>query len=75
MTTPTSRIALELADREAIRECLYRYCRGVDRLDADMIRSAYWPDCVDNHLEFTGASFPSAASRRRAPRSGARARG
>lgn len=54
MTTPTSRILAELADREAIRECLYRYARGVDRLDADMLRSAYWPDCIDNHLEFSG---------------------
>lgn len=54
MTTPTSQILNELADREAIRECLYRYSRGVDRLDADMIRSAYWPDCVDNHMSFTG---------------------
>lgn len=54
MTTPTTQILAELADREAIRECLYRYCRGVDRLDADMVRSAYWPDCIDHHLEFTG---------------------
>ncbi len=54
MTTPTSRIMAELADREAIRECLYRYARGVDRLDADMLRSAYWPDAVDTHLSFTG---------------------
>jgi hypothetical protein len=49
-----STIAAELADREAIRECLYRYSRGVDRLDADMLRSAYWPDAIDTHLEFTG---------------------
>jgi ketosteroid isomerase-like protein len=54
MTTPTDQILHELADREAIRECLYRYSRGVDRLDADMLRSAYWPDCVDNHMSFTG---------------------
>jgi hypothetical protein len=54
VTTPTSRILNELADREAIRECLYRYSRGVDRLDADMVRSAYWPDCVDNHMGFRG---------------------
>ena len=53
MTTPVSKIRNEVADREAIRECLYRYCRGVDRLDADMVRSAYWPDVVDTHLEFT----------------------
>jgi ketosteroid isomerase-like protein len=54
MTTPTSQILAEIADREAIKECLYRYSRGVDRLDADMVRSAYWPDCVDNHMGFEG---------------------
>lgn len=54
MTTPNTQILAELADREAIRECLYRYSRGVDRLDADMIRSAYWPDAIDQHLEFKG---------------------
>jgi hypothetical protein len=54
VTTPTGRILNELADREAIKECLYRYSRGVDRLDADMLRSAYWPDVEDNHLSFTG---------------------
>lgn len=54
MTTSVSQIMAELADREAIRECLYRYTRGVDRLDADMVRSAYWPEVVDNHLSFQG---------------------
>lgn len=54
MTTSVTKIAAELADREAIRECLCRYARGVDRLDADMVRSAYWPDCIDEHLSFKG---------------------
>jgi ketosteroid isomerase-like protein len=52
--TKVSTIVAQMADREAIREALYRYSRGVDRLDADMLRSAYWPDAVDTHLEFTG---------------------
>jgi hypothetical protein len=54
MTTSVTKILHELADREAIRECLYRYARGVDRLDADMVRSAYWPDAIDTHLDFKG---------------------
>src|ERR1700761_3736991 len=54
MTTATKQILLELADRTAIQECLFRYCRGVDRLDKEMVRSAYWPDVVDTHLSFTG---------------------
>ena len=54
MTSSVTRIAGELADREAIRECLARYARGIDRLDAAMVRSAYWPDCIDEHLNFRG---------------------
>jgi hypothetical protein len=54
VTTSVTKIIEELADREAIRECLYRYARGVDRLDADMVRSAYWPDATDTHLGFKG---------------------
>lgn len=44
----------ELADREAIRDCLYRYARGMDRCDEEMLRSAYWEDAVDDHLAFSG---------------------
>ena len=43
MTTAVSKIMTEVADREAIRECLYRYCRGVDRLDAEMVRAPIGP--------------------------------
>ena len=41
-------------DREAIRDCLYRYSRGVDRCDEDMLRSVYWEDAIDDHCLFTG---------------------
>jgi ketosteroid isomerase-like protein len=44
-----------LLDREAIREAMARYCRGVDRLDADLIRSAYHPDAFDDHGPFKGS--------------------
>lgn len=44
----------ELADREAIRDCLYRYCRGVDRCDEEWLRSAYWEDAHDDHVIFSG---------------------
>lgn len=44
----------ELADREAIRDCLYRYARGMDRCDESMLRSAYWEDAIDDHLAFYG---------------------
>jgi hypothetical protein len=42
------------ADRDAIREAAFRYARGVDRLDADLMKSAYWPDATDDHGRFVG---------------------
>ena len=44
----------ELMDREAIRDCLYRYCRGIDRADEAALRSSYWPDAVDSHGSYNG---------------------
>jgi len=39
----------ELLDREAIRDCLYGYCRGIDRADEAALHAAYWPDATDRH--------------------------
>lgn len=44
----------ELMDREAIRECMFRYCRGIDRQDEEALRSAYWPDATDRHGPYHG---------------------
>lgn len=44
----------ELADRQAIRDLLASYCRGVDRLDLDLVRSCYARDGVDHHTGFSG---------------------
>src|SRR5580698_10968530 len=43
-----------LTDRQEILDCLNRYCRGLDRLDPELIASAYHPDAVDNHYTFVG---------------------
>ena len=43
-----------LLDREAIRDCLYRYARGIDRADEAALRSAYWPDAHDCHGAYDG---------------------
>jgi SnoaL-like domain len=56
MIKTLSEIAAEFADRESIRDCLYRYCRGIDRLDAELILSAYWPDATDEHGNFLANS-------------------
>lgn len=44
----------EVADRAAIRDALVRYCRGVDRRDRELVRSAYHPDARDDHGAFVG---------------------
>lgn len=44
----------ELKDREAIRQCVLRYCRGADRLDAELMASAYHPDGLEEHGKFVG---------------------
>ena len=46
----------ELQDREAIRECMFRYCRGIDRQDEAALRSAYWPDATDRHGPYQGSA-------------------
>jgi hypothetical protein len=45
---------LELRDRQEIYDCLMRYCRGVDRLDRELLLSAYHPDAIDDHGIFLG---------------------
>ncbi len=40
--------------KDAITEVYNRYCRGVDLPDLDLIKSAYWPDAIDDHIVFHG---------------------
>lgn len=44
----------ELLDREAIRDCIHRYCRGIDRADEAALTAAYWPDAWDTHGAYDG---------------------
>jgi hypothetical protein len=53
MTTDDHRLT-ELLDREAIRDCIYRYCRGIDRGDEQALRGSYWPDATDRHGLYSG---------------------
>ena len=45
----------ELQDRYQIEQVLRRYCRGVDRADADLIASAYHNNSSDDHGSFKGS--------------------
>ena len=54
MDEDLARIVRELKDRQDIRDALVRYCRGVDRLDREMLLSAYHPGAIDDHGVFVG---------------------
>lgn len=43
-----------LLDEAAVKTLHIRYCRGVDRLDWDLVRSCYHPDGTDDHGSYKG---------------------
>ncbi|MDE2394019.1 MAG: nuclear transport factor 2 family protein [Burkholderiales bacterium] len=54
--TPENASLQSLLDRESIRECIFRYCRGIDRADEAALRASYWPDATDHHGAFRGSA-------------------
>jgi ketosteroid isomerase-like protein len=44
----------ELSSLAEIRHLQELYCRGIDRADADVLRSVYWEDAIDYHGVFSG---------------------
>jgi ketosteroid isomerase-like protein len=45
---------VELLAKQEIRDTLYRYCRGIDRCDFELVRSCYHPDATDDHGDYKG---------------------
>jgi hypothetical protein len=43
------------AHEDAIRHLFARHCRGMDRVDAEMIANCYWPGAIDDHGMFVGS--------------------
>jgi SnoaL-like domain len=39
----------KLIDHQQIRDCLLRYCRGMDRLDLELTLSAYHTGAIEDH--------------------------
>jgi hypothetical protein len=52
----------ELMAHIEIRQALVRYCRGVDRSDEAMIRSAFHEDATDEHGAFKGTGWEMASA-------------
>ena len=44
-----------LIARQEIAEVIYRYARGIDRLNFDLVRESYPPDAYDDHGSFSGS--------------------
>ncbi|HVY86537.1 MAG TPA: nuclear transport factor 2 family protein [Caulobacterales bacterium] len=45
-----------LLDKEAIRDRIMSYARGVDRRDRPLLADLYWPEAIDRHLSFRGSA-------------------
>ena len=43
-----------LLEKQAVHEVVLRYCRGIDRLDEELVRGCYHPDATDTHGSFHG---------------------
>jgi hypothetical protein len=54
MNPPQSSAIDALTARAAIADTVLRYCRGVDRRDWDLVRSAYHHDAYDDHGRYKG---------------------
>jgi ketosteroid isomerase-like protein len=58
MTEETRAAALErMLARDAIRDVLARYARGIDRADGTLLKSCYFDDAIEEH----GSSFSGPA--------------
>lgn len=70
---PVARLVLELQhvrDRQAIHDVVMLYCRGVDRCDEAIVRSAYHADAFDDHGYWRGNGHDFARFVTRAPVAG-----
>jgi hypothetical protein len=61
LDTDQERRLQELLDKQEITEALLRYCRGMDRCDEELIRSAFHPDAYDDHGTYARRAHDLAA--------------
>lgn len=43
-----------LVDRRAIHDVVLKYCRGIDRMDRELVAECFHPDAYDEHGSFEG---------------------
>jgi hypothetical protein len=49
--TMDTKLLQELKDHQDITQLLYRNVKSIDRLDADLMKSTYWPDAIQDHQD------------------------
>jgi hypothetical protein len=47
----------QMTDLENIRLAIATYCRGLDRLDGELMKCAYWPEAVDERFDGTAWEY------------------
>jgi SnoaL-like domain len=55
MVSPGDDLYRRLLARHDIEQALFRYCRGIDRADWDLVRTAFHDDAVDEHGSVNGS--------------------
>ena len=61
ISNPTPTVE-QLCAIEACREAARRYSYGLDRLDGNVMKSAYWPEAIDEHGPLTTAMHGSSVT-------------
>jgi hypothetical protein len=56
MNHPDDYSPQRIADRMQITDCMYRWCRSVDRLDFKAMSGVFHPGATDNHGIFVGTA-------------------
>jgi len=56
ISNPTPTVE-QLCAIEACREAARRYSYGLDRLDGNVMKSAYWPEAIDEHGRYNGNAW------------------
>lgn len=62
MDAAKERLLDELISKNEIHEVMMRYCRGVNRLDPELVRSCFHPDAYEDHGASKGSAVEFAAA-------------
>jgi hypothetical protein len=62
MDANRERLLDELLAKQEIHDVMMRYCRGVNRLDPDLVRSCFHPDAYEDHGAFKGSAVDFSAA-------------